>query len=193
MVENNQQFIFNTDELSLIKNTFAENDKLLYIIRKVFLQFELTDVEKQTLQKAVTPEVLAVLRKRILPELSADYPLGQIPSIMTTLTDQMKVKDVHEMKPQFEAKLMEVTYLKQQFKALEALANDLVPDKPVIVLAELSNMDGKPEQQVFVEMTAYMFLLGYIDPMLILIRSIAGEKAETIEQQKQRMTRDSAK
>jgi len=193
MVEQNQQFIFNTEELSLIKNTFAENDTLLYTIRKVFLQFELTDTEKGLIKTACTPEVIAVLRKRMLPELTDDYPLGQIPSLMTTLTDQLRAKHVDEMVPQFQAKVLEENYLKQQFYVLDAISTGGVPTDPVIVLKDLADLDGQPDDVAFVNMTAYLFLLGYIDPTLIMIRSIAGEKQETVEKQKERMTRNSNK
>lgn len=193
MVEQNQQFIFNSDELSLIKNTFAENDTLLYTIRKVFLQFELTDVEVGLLKQAVTPEVLHVLRKRILPDLSPDYPLGQIPSLMTTLTQQIQVKDASEMQLQFEAKSLEEAYLRQRFEVLEGLVNDTVSDIEEIDLKELGKLEGKGPEQQYTDMTAYLFILGYVDPMLILIKAIAGDKNETIEQQKDRMTRDSNK
>ena len=193
MVENNQQFIFNSNELSLLKNTFAENDALLYTIRKVFLQFDLTDKEVALIKTAITPEVRQVLRKRMLPELTPEYPLGQIPSLLTTLTDQLRVKDIEEMKPQFESKLLQENYLKQCFAQLDAIAEGEKVPVSVIGLHELANMDGKPQEQVFVEMTAYLFLLGYIDPMLILVRSIAGEKEETVEKQKERMTRNSNK
>ena len=193
MVEKNQQFIFNTDELSLIKNTFAEKEPLLYLIRKVLLQFPLTSSEVVHLQTAINDDVISVLRKRILPELTPDYPLGQIPSMMTTLTDQLRMKDVNDMDLQFQAKLIEEQYIKQQFKALEALvAGEKLP-KPSIVLADLGKMEDKTAEQNFVDMTAYLFLLGYIDPMLIFIRSIAGDKEETVEQQKDRMTRNSSK
>ena len=194
MVEKNQQFIFNSEELSLIKNTFAENEPLLYTLRKFFLQFELTDEEVTHLKTAVTPAVVEVLKKRILPDLSPEYPLGQIPSMMTTLTDQLKSRDVDEMSPHFEAKILEERYLRQQFDDLERLLADKTrSDLPPIVLSELGDLEDKDAHQQFVDMTAYLFLLGYIDPMFILIRSIAGEKKETLEQQKQRMTRNSSR
>lgn len=193
MVEKNQQFIFNSEELSLLKNTFAENEPLLYTVRKVFLQFELTKDEKVHLKSAITPEVVEVLKKRILPDLSPDYPLGQIPSMMTTLTEQLKSNGVAEMSPHFESKRVQEQYLRQQFEALEAILADKEVAKPKIVLTALGDLTGKSDEQAYVEMTAYLFLLGYIDPMMILIRSIAGEKEETLEQQKQRMTRNSSK
>ena len=194
MVDRNQQFIFNSEELSVIKNTFAENEQLLYTVRKLFLQFELTDEEIAHLKSAITPAVVEVLKKRILPDLSPEYPLGQIPSMMTTLTEQLKSRDASEMAAHFEAKILEDRYLRQQFAELERVISDgKKSELPPIVLTELGDLEGKDAHEQFVDMTAYLFLLGYIDPMFILIRSIAGDKEETIEQQKQRMTRNSSK
>lgn len=193
MVEKNQQFIYNSEELSLLKNTFAENEPLLYTLRKVFLQFDLSKDEIVHLKSAINEDVVNVLKKRILPDLSPEYPLGQIPSMMTTLTDQLRARDVEDMRPQFSAKVVEEQYLNQQFTALEAILADKEVPKPKIVLKDLGQLADKPADEAFVEMTAYLFLLGYIDPMFILIRSIAGEKAETLEKQKERMTRNSSK
>lgn len=182
MPEKDQVFIFSNDELSLIKNTFADNDTLLYTIRKVFLQFPLTDTEKGLLKMAITPEVWKVLKKRILPEISNEFPLGQLPSILTTLTEQLKVKDAAEMADQFTAKQLEIDYLTQCFNTLKDL------DTPQTI--SIKKMGDTID---YVNMNAYLFLLGYIDPMLGFIKSLAGQKDETLEEQKKRLTRDSNK
>ena len=187
MPDKDQVFIFNKAELSTIKNTFSENDILLYTIRKVFLQFPLTEVEKGLIRTSVTPEVVHILKKRMLPDLSPEFPLGQIASILTTLTNDLKVKTPEEMEPHFNAKAHEIAYLTQQFNALE----DLDAEQP-IKLSDMASLD-KETDEVFVNMTAYLFLLGYIDPMLNFIKSIAGQKDETPEEQEKRLMRDSSK
>jgi len=193
MVEQNQQFIYNSEELSLIKNTFAENEPLLYIVRKVFLQFPLSKDELVHLKSAINDDVVTILKKRILPDLSDDFPLGQIPSMMTTLTDHLRSKDVGEMEAQFDSKVQQEEYLNQQFTALEAILAEKAVPKPTVVLADLGKIAGKSPEQAYIDMTSYLFLLGYIDPSFIMIKAIAGEKDETIEQQKERMTRNSSK
>ena len=64
MPDKDQVFIYNDAELEVIKNTFAENDELLYAIRNVFFQFPLTDGQKVLIKNGVTPEVLNVLKKQ---------------------------------------------------------------------------------------------------------------------------------
>lgn len=194
MRQPNQVFIFNDEELDLIKRTFAENEPLLYSVRKVLLQFPLTDAEKNLLKLSMTPEVLHVLRKRMLPEISDEFPLGQLPSLLTTLTEQLKVKTVEEMAPLFEAKKLEIDYLTQQFAVLEDINGGV---EETIKLADLGNITVTPKAEWsdtnYVRLNAYLFLLGYIDPMLNFIRSIAGEKKETVEQAKKRLERDSTR
>lgn len=191
----NQIFIFNDQELELIKNTFAENDILLYTVRKVFLQFPLTDPEKNLIKLGMTPEVIQVLKKRMLPELSDDFPIGQLPSLLTTLTEQLKVKTPEEMAPLFAAKKLEMDYLAQQFTVLGNLdAPQPIKLKDMAVIDETQNEPQfSANTRNYINLQTYLFLLGYIDPMLNFIRSIAGEKKETVEETKKRMTRDSGK
>jgi hypothetical protein len=186
MPEKDQVYIFNSEELSLIKNTFAENEALIFAIRKVLLQFPLNEGDKQLLS-FVNADVLNVLRKRILPELSNVFPLGQLPSLMTTLTNDLKTKDVREMAPHFAIKKLQIAYLEQQFKVL---AGEDVEQN--IKLADMGKITEDPEEN-FINMSTYLFLLGYIDPMLIAIKTIAGSKEETLEQLNKRLRRDSAK
>jgi hypothetical protein len=193
MPEKDQVLIYNSVELSLIKNTFAENDVLLYALRKVLLGFELTEPEKGLLRVSITDAVYEALKKRILPDLSPVYPLGQIPSIITTLTELLKVKDVEEMKAHFDAKDIEISYLEQRFTVLKDIIENRETTISLIDLKELGEFRGKSPERQYVDTTAYLFLVGYIDPMLIFIKSLAGSKDESIEQQKERLTRNSSK
>jgi len=187
--DKDQYFIFSVAELSLIKNTFAENDELLHAVRNVLLQFPLSDGQKALLSVGVTPAVIDVLKKRIMPDLAPTFPIGQLPSILTTLTENLKVLSPREMAPHFEAKQLEIAYLKQQFAVLET--KDF--SNQTIKLADLAVLENKTPDQQYVEMHAYLFLLGYIDPMLAMIRNLAGTKEETPDQQKKRLTRNSNK
>lgn len=187
--EKDQYFIFTDGELSLIRNTFADNDELMYAIRNVMLQFPLSDGQKATLSVGLTPAVLAVLKKRILPEINGSFPLGQLPSILTTFTENLKVLSPDEMGIHFAAKQLEIDYLAQRFEEME---HGVTPSKP-ITLSEMSLLTDKSIEEQFINMTAYLFLLGYIDPMLGMIKNIAGQANETPEEQKKRLTRDSSK
>lgn len=190
MPDKDQVFIYNDAELEVIKNTFAENDELLYAIRNVFFQFPLTDGQKVLIKNGVTPEVLNVLKKRILPDPAPEFPINQIPTILSTLTNDLKSRTVEDLIPLFEAKDIEIKYLEQQFKLL---SGDAVVDENSIILSELSKIDLNNPIKTHSNLSAYLFILGYVDPMLGFIKSIAGNKGETIENQKKRMMRDSSK
>lgn len=189
MRDPNQQFIFNDEEISVIKNTFAENEPLLYAVRKVFLQFPTTEAERNLIKLSITPQVVHILRKRILPEISDEFPITQLPSILTTLTEQMKVNSTKDMAALFAAKDIEIRYLEQQFAELEDV---FVEHERKIVLTRLGKITDNTEE-TYINLTAYLFLLGYIDPMLTFIRSIAGSSKETVEQAKKRLDRNSSK
>lgn len=185
-----QLLMFNDIELSLIKNTFSENDELLYMIRKVFLQFELTEDERKILKQIINKEVYAVIKKRILPVVEADSPMGNMGDLYQTLSNDLKVKGVDEMAPLFEAKQVEIDYLTQQLKVLK----DVEKPVPILIkLDDLADLNGKSPEQRFIDTTARNFLLGYIDPMLTHLKTLAGQKKETLEETKKRLERDSNK
>lgn len=188
MRDKEQLFIFNDAELSLIKNTFAENDELLYAVRKVLLQFERSDDDKKLLS-TLTPEVLRILKKRMLPELGDEFPIGQLSHMLTTLTNDIKSKSLEDMELLFKAKELEIEYLEQQFAVLANGGEGV----EFLKLKDFETIKGKQAEEAFVGVTVYLFLLGYIDPMLNFLKSIAGKKTETIEEAKERMTRNSSK
>lgn len=182
-----QILMFNDVELSLIKNTFGDNDVLLYTVRKVLLQFPLTDVERGLLKTTMTPELIAVLKKRINPDIAPEFPLGQLPSLLTTLTDSLKAMTPDEMHVHFEAKQLQLDYFAQQFAVLAGAVEE------PIKLADLAVLKGKDDVTRHIHLSAYLFILGYVDPMMSMIKSMAGTKEETADEQKARMTRNSSK
>lgn len=188
MRDKEQVLMFNSAEIGLIKAVFADNDDLLYIIRKVFLQFELDKNESATLKSSLTPELYSILKKRIFPDWGCEYPLTQIPSFLTPLTTDIRGRKEEDMYSLFEAKELEMDYLDQQFRVLKG---EEVEQK--IILIDLARLKGKEAHQKFIDMTAYLYLMGHIDPMLGFLKNIAGQKIETVEEAKKRMLRDSSK
>lgn len=188
--DKDQILIYTEAELQLLKKVFADNEALIYTIRKVLLQFPLTAAEKQMIKLEVTPAVYDLLKKRIFPDLSPDLPLGQLGDIYQTLTNDLKVKMVEDMGPQFRAKQIEIDYFEQQFAVLKDIdaGHDIK-----IKLEDLKSLLNKTDYDMFVDTTARNFILGYIDPMLNMIKVTAGQKEETVAQTKERMTRDSSK
>lgn len=188
-----QVFIFSDAELDLIKKTFADNEELLYAIRKVLLQFDLTEAEKESIKAQVTPEVFAVLKKKLLPEISPDAPFNQLADLRQTLTNDLKTKTPEEMAPLFEAKKLVIQYLEQQMEELEGSDTRTVSarQKP-ISLAKLAVIYDDHYWN-FVNTTARNFILGFVDPMLQGLYVLAGSQNESQEKMKERISRNSTK
>lgn len=185
--------MFSDAELSLIRNTFGgDGEDFLYLIRNVLLQFPLTAEEKKKLKDVMSSEVYRVVKKKILPSVDPDAPLGQLGDINQSLTSDLKVKDVEQMAPLFAAKKLEIDYLTQQFEYLMDVERDFVPK---IVLDELAKIRGYGGDAVkdYIDTTARNWLLGYVDSFLIQLKTIAGQGNETDDQMKARLTRDSNK
>jgi len=187
MPEKDQVFIFTKRELSLLKDVFSDNDTLLYTIRKVLFQFPMTEVEKAYIKEYVSPEVINIFKKKLMPELGNEYPIGQLSHILMTLQKPFSIKQDEDMEWQFEVKSLEIQYIKQQLAVLEDIKS---PQD--IKLADMATLKGTPKEK-FVNTTAYIFLIGYIDPALYDIKILAGAKEETPEEQEKRLTRDSSK
>lgn len=185
-----QILMFSDVELEVIKKTFANNEDLLFAVRKVLLQGELTEEEKKMIKAFITPEAMGVIRKRILPEIDLESPFGQIGNLLFTLQDHLKVKGVEEMTPLFEAKSVEIHYLNQQLEILADIDGKIIP---TVRLKDLATFDGKEPSRLYADITAYNFILGYVDPMLLHLKTMAGQKTETIEEVKKRIQRDSNK
>lgn len=181
--------MFNEAELRLIKSVFSDNDDLLYAIRKVLLQFSLSDVEKLAVKTQMTPEVYAVVKKRVFPDIDEDAPFGQIGDIYHTLKTKLESKGVEEMAPHFAATKLIVDYLAQQFESLKDI------DKPLMATIRLDSLKEITADHYtnYVNHNARNFIIGFVDSMLFMLKGIAGVKEETVEQQKERITRNSSK
>ncbi len=186
MPDEDQITIFSNKELEFLNKMLSGNDKLVYAIRKVLLQFNLTDSDKETL-KQVTPELIRVMKKRILAEPSNEFPFGQIPLFYSTLSEAFKSKIAEDMEKEFDAKELEIAYIEQQLAVLADL-DAQQPIKQPIKLSEMPTMSDR-----YIGITAYTFLFWYLDQMLYTIKILSGKKGETPEDMKKRLSRDSNK
>ena len=190
MRQKGQMLLFSDVELNVLKGAFADNEDLLFAVRKVLLQFELNDVEKTLIRSFITEPVYNVVKKRLLTEIDPELPLGQLSNLVFTIQEKMKSTPVEDMAPVFDALQLEKEYLEQQFKVLKDIDGRNVTK---IFLNELPILKGKDAYNRYVDLTAFTFITSYVDTMLIHIRTLAGKKEETMEELKKRIQRDSAK
>lgn len=186
MPDKDQVTIFNSGQLELIKNTF-DNDTLIYTIRKVFLQFPLSEVEKGLLKTTINPEVWNVLKTMILPDQGPQYPLAQYPDFLKTLYEGVRTKSVEDMAVQFDAIQLEMDYLQQQLEVLR----DLEAPQP-ITLAEMRTLKGKAALDKFIDVTVYLRVINYIPYVLTQLRTHAKENNLTPDEIKKRQDKNSS-
>ena len=187
MREKNQKLRFTTTELSLIKGLFADNDDLLFLIRKAMLQFTLTQDEKDLLARTMNNTTWDLMRKVFQPTLDPTAPILQLAHLMVGL-------DIKNSNPEdawvfIKAKELEIEYIDQQLESLRG------NDNPKIILDDLVKTD-KPKtsrEQVFINLTAWNFLIAYIDTNINQVKVLAGLKSESVEDTLKRLAQNSAK
>lgn len=189
MADPKQKMRYNDAELALFKALFAGDDRLLFIIRKVMFQSDITEEERETLRSSMTEPVMALMYKTFMPTLDPTAPFFQVIDLVIGLRDEMKTNGPDDAWPHIKAKELEINYILQQLKALTAV------EKPDIVFKDLSDLSGaKPQREaVFIRITARNYLVSFIDSMCNQMQFLAGLKEETVEETKDRLARDSAK
>jgi len=183
----NQKMRFSDGDLTILKYTFADNDELLYTLRKVFLQFELT-ADEQKLVKALTPELLAIIKKELIPELDPNVPLFQMQDLFNVVNFQEP--DLFKLGMEIEARLIEKKYLQQQFEILAGGRGN-----GEIILANLLPKDTfvAGERDGITYLSARNLIVRHVETQLNVFKLLAGQSNETVDQTKERLQRDSAR
>lgn len=182
--------MFTKADYALFKAAFHNNEELVYLVRKVLLQFPLSMEEKKQIKAQITPEIWALLKKRICPDLDADAPMGQLADLRLTLSTDLSKYGVEGMGPLFEAKQLEIDYLEQQFELLKDVDSNLVE---VIKLEDLKVLKGKGPYFQYVHTTARNYLLTFIQQMLVLVQALADTPEVSEEQRKEKQKKNSSK
>lgn len=185
-----QVMMFSDGELSLIKNTFADNDEYLFAVRKVLLQFPLSEVERGMVKSFTSSAVYELIKKRVHPDLDPDAPLFQLADLYQGLTNELLSKGVEEMSPRLDSKQLQIDYLDQQFEVLRDIDN---APPPVIILDRMKQIKGVEKYDAYVGNLTRNHTLSWVDSSLNYLKVLAGKKDETPEEQKKRLERDSSK
>lgn len=188
--QTDQKMRFSDVELALIKGLFAGNEDLLFAIRKVMLQFELTESEQEMLRATINEVNYALLHKIFLPTLDGDAPFFQMTDMILGITQDIKALDPEMAWPHIKAKELEIAYIDQQLKVLQ---NPKASQK--IKLADLANLEATKTQreQVYINITARNYLLSFVDSNIAQVKFLAGLKDESVEDTKARLEKNSSK
>ena len=181
---------YTDEELSLIKNTFAERDDLLKTIRKKFLGLELSEQDDINFTKILTDNVKEVLSKTLYPAIDGDAPLHQLASLwMFTVAD---IKDMTKDKAIIYIKAREVTtnFIEQK---LVMMLNNSDYSNLEILFSDLKERANKTDDEYYIGILAYVDIISFIDSQLAQLGLLAGEKDETEEEQAKRIAKNSSK
>jgi len=188
MRQKNQKMRFNDVDLGLMKATFADNEDLLFVIRKVLLQFDLTE-EEQDMINGMSEAAHNVVRKEFLSELDPEAPLFQLSDMRIALKNDINVREVDQMALLIHAKELEMDYIRQQ---LDVLKGGEEPEKR-ISLENLVKIKGKDKEDLYVEFTAWTYLVSYIDSCINEMKNLAGTPDETVEETMKKLAKNSNK
>jgi len=182
MVE--QQPRYSNEELSLFKNTFAENDDLLILLRKVMLQAELTEAEDIMAKNVFgKPNVAELLRRQFLPEIEPDAPVNQIIDMWVEVYNNNKDRSIADIAVRVEARAMVIEYIHQQLEYIEN-------SKESTMSIEAFNVNA---DNLVVTFLARNDLYKHIESQLMFIKIMAGKKDETPDETMKRIKKDSSK
>lgn len=169
---------FTKDEMELLRNTFKDDNSLLYSLRNYFLGLP-EKIEN------LKPELLALLKKTLLPEIIPDIPFFQQASLYLSLGK------IQELNPSvallhIEAKDLQIEYIQQRYDLL--IGKDINNDE--IILDDLKKKSDKNPEERFITMMAFLNILGFIEGKFYELNKLANQKEETPEEQKKRLEMD---
>lgn len=191
MEKKKQVFRFDDVELSLMKNTFAENDELLKAIRKVFLQTELSAVDKSLLSILKgNDQLIKLINKTFNPQIDPDAPFHQLVDLWMTI--DLKDKPISELLPVFNARKLLINLIEQGLENIELVANNSAQTIDV-KLSNLVSLKGKSAEEFYAELTARNSLISHVEAQLGQISILAGQKDESVEKTKEKLLKNSNK
>ncbi len=179
-----QQMRISDAELEILKSTFADRDELLKTIRNLFFGLEMAVEEKKQIRDTFSGEqIRTVMRKQFLPEIQRDIPIGQCIDLWMTI--DIKNVDEDEKLRIIQARAILIDLIE---KALKLLEN---PDGEVV---NLNSWMNEPKENWFTShFIARNTFTSHIDQQLMVIKTLAGLKTETVEETKSRLMKDSNK
>lgn len=188
MVEKKKKMRFTDADLSLMKNTFAENEELLQALRKIMLQMDMSEADEKIVKGTFKgkKELISLMRKLFLPTLDPEAPRHQLIDLWMSV--DIKEKPVDELMPVFQARKLLIDLINQQ---LEVLEGNVPTD--AINISELTNIDGMDAEGFYVNLMARNSLITHVEQMLHQLEILSGQKDETPEQTVERLQKDSSR
>jgi len=178
---------YNEAELALIRETFKDNLALLKAIRKSFLQLSMTEKEEIALRTTIKGEVLELIKKSFLPEITGDEPLNQVVDLMMTI--DVVNKTPQEAKAHLDSRHLLIAYMKQQLAELEG---NRVQESEMIHFLPLSESNENPHVE-FANLVARNTIILLVENQIRDLNSLANREELTDEEKKEAAKLDSTK
>lgn len=176
---------YSKSELAVLRSAFSGNEDLLYEVRDVMMGF------REKLSNPLMPEVLEVLKKFLLPEISADLPLGRQSDLYVGM-DDLKSYAPESAVALLQARELAVDYLKERFTVLGGETSS----RKVMDFLDRSKEPGERHKNFL----AYSFLVisseaggRHIESRMYEIEALCMQKEETEEEKKARLAKSSNK
>lgn len=187
MKEQKAKMRFDAGELTAVKNIFADNEELAKVVRRVFIQSELS-VEDATIINTIFKDdsLKALIIKFFNPTISGQEHLHQMVDLW--LTVDTKEKTIDQIIPTIRARRILINYISQQ---IEKLFNLSLNEE--IKLSDLLIMDDVSDEAIFINLLARNTIVQHVEQMIGQLLILAGEKQETVEQTQARLQKNSAK
>lgn len=177
-----QSMLVSDKEIAMIKDTFADNDELLQLIRNLFFGLALTKTEKDLIKSTFKDEDFKkCIRKRFLPGIAKDVPVGQTVDLWTGV--EVEGKFDHQIIQIIQAREL---LIKNILMSLDLLDN---PDGPKFDLSFVYDTNDT----LGVKLLARNKFISHVEVQLVMLKIIAGKKVETPDEAKKRLTQNSNK
>ncbi len=187
-MDKGQAMRYSEAEKDLIKRTF-QDDVVLFALRNLFWQLDLTELEKKVLN--FKPDQLALIKKVMIPDIEREIPLNQqVDETVDPLLEQLHMMNPALAVIMMDANDLRIQYLRQQYDILESKHFSDTP----LVLKDLKKKIGVDDEHRHINMLAYKSIRGYIDGRINEFKHFANPPEElTPEQQKEKAKKDSSR
>lgn len=171
---------FSDKEFSLLKNTFADREDLLIIIRKVFLQIELTKEEQAIRLTIFNSEVVSAMRKLFLPEIDGNEPYQQVTDLWgrAQINIEDKIEDANIL---ITAHGTFLEYIRQQLNSLNGT------EEVYIKFTDLNYIYEAEATVKAINLIARQKIIKHVEDNIGQLMIIAGRKEESEEDQLKRI------
>lgn len=177
--------MYSEKDIEVIKATFADNEALLVLLRKLFFGKDISEDEKKLIKSTFSnPEVVEVLRRKVYPVQNFDGGLLQFNDFWLDAESQVFGASRDTIYQAIESKKLIKAMLEKAFNLL------INPDGEKVVIDYDPIIEADP---LGVKMIARNLYIRSIQTALITVHLIAGRKDETPEQATKRLLSDSAK